>query len=215
MSEEELKIKTCKQRMYLLKERLKQLNYTNDFNYHQEVLKLYRRYLKNYVQIQNPIPHKNDTRLHYNSNCYFYALDLPIMLLFKDCYEKHSDTSYFWLDIGEIGKCPLESLTLENFWTSFYKDLEYLGIKAYHSTINAPLRYGGFKIAIFLAYGVDYHFARQNSDGMWVQKIGYSDRNNDGAEYHISDDPRSFIKESLPYEYIKTLELVKPTIKLK
>ena len=58
----------------------------------------------------------------------------------------------------------------------------------------------------------DYHFVRQNSDGSWSSKLGYEEC------IVKSDNPLNYLNDNIydvstNYEYVKTLELVKPSIK--
>ena len=104
--------------------------------------------------------------------------------------------------------------TAEKILNLLAKDLKYLKIKAYPSTINSPCIHGGYKIAIFLEYArnYDYHFVRQNLDGSWSAKLGTEDL------VVQSDNPFAYLNDNIYkvptyYKHIKTLELVKPRVK--
>lgn len=183
-----------------------------------EIRRLYREYLKLYVRINRMIPEYDEGKFKGNINCYFYALDLTLPYVFKESFERITHHP-FCTNLGEIS-------ALKYFRDNFivptpcdlldyiYTDLDTLKIKAYDSTINSPLKHNGYKIAIFMEDNKrhDYHFARQNIDGSWSSKIGYEEL------IVKSDNPFDFLNENLfgietNYEYVKTLELVKPSIK--
>ena len=169
-----------------------------------EIRKLYREYLKLYVKLNRMIPEFDDGKFKGNVNCYFYALDLPLP---------------FCTNLGEISGLEFFDYKFSNPTSSdlldyVYTDLDTLNIKAYDSAINMSPKNNGYKIVIFMEVNkdYDYHFVRQNIDGSWSSKLGYKkcvvkmynplDYLND----NINHDRTS-------YEYIKTLELVKPSIK--
>lgn len=173
-----------------------------------DILNLYKEYLQLVVKFQEPIPLlENDYKLK-NISCYLYALGLSIPSIFKNVYETLIPWQ-FGADPGEISGYDffLNGWTEAEFLDRLYADLDTLKIKAYPSTINAEVKHNGYKIACFLGkYNKDFHFARQNINGLWSQKIGFNDR------LYLSDNPMSFLDKISHYnfELVKTIEIVKP-----
>ena len=184
----------------------------------QEIRRLYREYLKLYVKISRMIPEYDNGKYKGNINCYFYALDLTLPYVFKESFERITKHP-FCTNLGEISALKFFRDNFANPTSSdlldyVYTDLDTLKIKAYDSGINIPLHHNGYKIAIFVENNKrsDYHFVRQNIDGSWSSKIGYEEL------IVKSDNPLDYLNDNLfeiktNYEYIKTLELVKPSIK--
>ena len=180
-------------------------------NINRDILNLYKKYLQLLIKYQEAIPSlENDYKLK-NVSCYLYALGLNIPTLFKNAYEVLT-TWQFGVDPGEISgyNAFVEGWTKEELMERLYADLDTLKIKTYPSTITSPINHDGYKIACFLDKdGKDFHFARQNSNGIWSQKMGFN------KKIYIDNDPTAFLHLSKDYNYelIKTLELVKPGIK--
>ena len=183
-----------------------------------EIRRLYREYLKLYVKICRMIPEYEEGRFKGNINCYFYALDLPLPNVFSESFESITNLP-FCTNLGEISALKYFRHrflvpTSTDLLDYVYTDLDTLKINAYDSAINLPIRHNGYKIAIFFENNKrrDYHFVRQNSDGSWSSKIGYEEL------IVKSDNPFDYLNDNLfdiktNYEYVKTLELVKPSIK--
>lgn len=178
-----------------------------------EIYDLYVNYLKLYnLYSGNKLSSKKDW--FYTNVCFHYALNLPTPDLFLEVYDRIF-LDDFNIEVGNISELPYiydYEYTLDIFLRYFEADLKVLGIEKYPSTINSPLKHNGFKVAIFYDdTNKDYHFIRQNSDGLWSQKFGLD------TTICISDNPLNFLNNSpiknskkTHYEYIKTLELVKP-----
>lgn len=173
-----------------------------------EILNLYKKYLQLLLKYQEAIPClENDIKLK-NVSCYLYALGLNIPTIFKNTYESLLPWQ-FGADPGEISGYDafIDGWTDTELLDRLYADLDTLEIKAYRSTVNAPNKHNGYKIACFLDKdGKDFHFARQNQDGIWSQKIGFDNR------IYLSDNPKAFLDKIHKYKYelIRTLEIVKP-----
>lgn len=188
---------------------------TSPFNNYERLMNLYRKYLKLQVMSEN-IP--KDYVLS-KGNCYFYALGLPIPDIF---YQKYWELygNIWQINVGEVGKdyrILTNKLALYKYrylLEALYADLETLKIKSYECNIDSMPTHNGFKIAIFSynnSWKGDYHFVRQNPDGTWMQKLGYSPYISSCKNIleFIDDYNR---KKDTDYEYVKTLELVKPVI---
>ena len=180
-------------------------------NINKDILNLYKNYLELLIKYQEAIPClENDYKLK-NVSCYLYALGLNIPSIFKSVYETLTSWQ-FGVDPGEISgyNAFVEGWTKEELMERLYADLDTLKIKAYPSTIIAMPKHNGYKIACFLDKdGKDFHFARQNQNGIWSQKIGFN------KKIYIDNDPTAFLHLSKDYNYelIKTLEIVKPSLK--
>ena len=180
-------------------------------NINRDVLNLYKKYLQLLIKYQEAIPClENDYKLK-NVSCYLYALGLSIPSIFKNVYESLLPWQ-FGADPGEISgyNAFVEGWTKEELMERLYADLDTLKIKVYPSTITSSINHDGYKIACFLDKdGKDFHFARQNSNGIWSQKMGFN------KKIYIDNDPTAFLHLSKDYKYelIKTLELVKPGIR--
>lgn len=183
------------------------------------VTKLYGKYLKLLVQMENIA--SLDSLL--NGNCYFYALGLPMPVEFKKMYSLLTNHDYR-VNIGELGGYkdlytvinPVKSIYhFNNLIEALNADLDFLKIKQYESSIDELPKHGGFKIMIFSdddRKKGDYHLARQSQNGIWTHKIGYYNK-----EIVKTSDILGYMdnfnrKQDTNYEYVKTLELVKPVI---
>ena len=183
-----------------------------------EIRRLYREYLKLYVRINRMLPEYDDGKFKGNINCYFYSLDLSLPYIFKESFERITNHP-FCTNLGEISalKYFRDNFivpTSDNLLDYVYTDLDTLKIKTYDSTIKTLPRHNGYKIAIFMEDNKrhDYHFVRQNADGSWSSKLGYEDL------IVRSDNPFDYLNDNIyniptSYELIKTLEIVKPSIK--
>lgn len=190
----------------------KQLSEINTPSYetYRRIIELYGEYLKLLVQIQSPIPNpKRDYRLFYG-NCYFYAFGLPIVYLFRKKFSKIFKPENFELNVGDIsGLNILEAPNnKEDLLECLYSDLDFLKIRFFESDISSSVAHEGYKVGIFFnSYDEDgdYHFIRQNANGLWSQQFGFR-----GLVYW-SDNPIEEL-EAECYEYVKTIEIVKPTL---
>lgn len=194
----------------------KKISYYDYMKLKKEVYNLYRDYLKLYVIYSGNKVLSSDS-WPYQNNCFYYALNLPTPDIFVLTYDKMFLDS-FYLDLGVISNLPLlddREFTLNTFLYYVYSDLDTLNIKYYPSTINSEIKHDGYKIALFYDEdNRDYHIIRENNDGLWSQKHGLMDI------ISIVDNPLDFLNNHpydisgySKYEYVQTLELVKPSIK--
>lgn len=176
-----------------------------------KILNSYKRYLKICVCLDKKVPDYNNGIWPYQNNCYCYSLDFRKPKIFQDIYTEIF-YKFFSINLGEISEVNLPRMfTEKDFFNSLYADLDFLKIKHYESSFDKDTIHGGYKIAIYMRdtkdyYKPDYHFVRQNSNGLWSEKYGSNEKiyviNNLD---HLSNHPN--------YRYIKTLELVKPCLK--
>lgn len=168
-----------------------------------EVYELYREYLKLSVKLGTNQPFFDEKEGKYNNcNCYCYALGITAPDIFAKTFE-YKEIDNFCHNIGFMTDEMHASTDLNDnlFWLQ--KDLELLGIDYYECTMLGDTHHGGYKIAFFKA-PFDFHFIRQNMDGSWSHKLGY----NPIIEKVEMPQERVLRK----YNYIKTLEIVKPVI---
>ena len=203
-----------KEMLYLIMKSLKE----NKYMLIEELRYLNQEYLKLIVRLQKNNPSYNNGKCNPYKNCYFYALDLPVPFAYRLDYKVILD-EISRTDLGGISR-PEDLYrvyipkTEKEVLDYLYSDLDILQIKAYDSGINIPNKHDGYKIAVFMESGSDhdYHFIRQNTDGSWSSKVGYKDcviKMADPLDY-LNDN---IYNEITSYELIKTLELVKPSIK--
>ena len=214
-----MSIEEAKRRIFLIKRELL-LIYKNNINVDQnnidkliqidkEIHRLYNEYLKIYVQASKMIPEFNINWLSIHCSCYYYSLNIQIPSIFEKVYEELTGY-YFESPLGSVANLPyLEKFTKKDVLDYLYKDLDALNISYYPSSIEDSPKYGGYKIVLLVdenPLDPDYHFVRQNKDGLWSEKDGCgSEIVNLTSEEEFMNDPA--------YKYVTTLELVKPTIK--
>lgn len=168
-----------------------------------KIIELYIEYLKLSVRLgtNNPTFHENSNKYRY-TNCYCYALGLTYPKLFHDMYYD-IEIEDFIHNLGFISQKPFPWWDIDKELDNLYSDLEVLNIKFYETNIYSENKHGGYKIALYKAPS-DIHFLRQNADGTWSEKQGYTPR------IVQMDEPRPIEKH---YQLVKTLEIVKPVIK--
>ena len=169
---------------------------------------LYNEYLKLYVQVDKKTPEFNDNWQFPHSSCYYYALNLPTPIIFESIYEELTDYP-FESHLGSISNLPYQDNFNKNDVLEYlYSDLDALKIKWYDSEIESFPKHDGYKIVLLVNEtpdDSDFHFVRQNNNGLWSEKYGC------GSEVVSIITPEEFLKDPI-YKYVKTLELVKPTI---
>ena len=105
-------------------------------------------------------------------------------------------------NIGFISGNVTDIASKEEIVDNFLLDLDCLGIKHFETSVNDKNRHGGYKVSLYNCYD-DFHFSRQNKDGSWSQKIGYT------STILKCSDPL----DNLYYRYITTFEIVKPVVR--
>lgn len=180
-----------------------------------DVYKLYIKYLKESIKFgTNKLSFNEDINKYRFANCYAYALGLQcskISAIFLNLYE-YKEIEKFYYNTGftltseERAKLFPIRRTIAQDIELMMMDFKNLGIKSYESDINAKVEHDGYKIAIY-EYFNDYHFVRQNFDGSWSHKLGYSNK-----FVQIDNPPKEILHK---YSYVKTIEIVKPVIQNK
>lgn len=97
-----------------------------------------------------------------NSNCYMYIFDIT----FEDP-EDRVMSFLGWTD-GKIH----QHATGKRGYRRFEADLRNLGFKYEVTKDEVSLPKKGCKIALYI-YANDFHFARQDRDGLWSEKDGF------------------------------------------
>lgn len=169
-----------------------------------EVYELYREYLKLSVKLGTNRPvFEEDKEKYKNCNCYGYALGVGAPDMFAKTFE-YKEIDDFCQNIGFMTDEVHYSNDLNDNLYWLQKDLEVLGIDSYESTMLGDIHHGGYKI-LFFKSPHDFHFVRQNIDGSFSHKLGFSSR------IERVEMPQERVLGR--YNYIKTLEIVKPVIK--
>ncbi len=178
------------------------------------ILVLYREYLSLVLKLQSLNPDKVNNNSLRNSNCYLYALALPVPMIFKRTYNKliHND---FGFDVGVYSNYkPLfreTYCTKSNLVERLESDLSYFKIDFFKSSIDSKLEHNGYKISLYINRDFkDYHFLRQNPNGIWMDKNGYKGIIKEVTSDHLEE---GMDNEGRFYEYVETLEIVKPSLK--
>ncbi len=168
----------------------------------EEIRKLYIRYLYLSTKISTNNPKFKDFDMDYaGGNCYCYALGFLTPEEFNVPYHKIT-SKHMSHNIGFISGNITDIDSKEEIVEIFLLDLDYLGIKHFETDVNGKNRHDGYKVSLYNCYD-DFHFSRQNKDGSWSQKIGYT------STILKCSDPL----DNLYYRYITTFEIVKPVIK--
>lgn len=168
-----------------------------------DIENIYIEYLKLKVQLGNKTPSfnsKNDKYRYVNSFNYAIDVVLPEFINNK-CIKISSNIIRYNLGFisGETFAYTDQS-KLDNLIT----DIETLNIKWFETNIAHPNEHGGYKIALY-SDGMDYYYLmRQNIDNSWSMKF-------DGYSKIIQLEKPKPIRNY--YKLVKTLEIVKPTIK--
>ena len=174
---------------------------------------LYNRYLKICVCLDKKVPDFNKGIWPYSNNCYNYAMNFRKPQIFQDVYTELFYKNFF-NQIGNIGNKSISRYYEEkDLLDALYADLDALKIRSYKSSIDKKTQHGGYKICVYnlkeensILRRPDYHFIRQNSNGIWSEK--------NGMQELILEVKRLDKLESRPkYELIETLEIVKPNLK--
>lgn len=167
-----------------------------------KIIDMYKEYLKLSICLGTNSPVFEENLKKYNHiNCYGYALGLTQPQIFYNKYYK-IEREGMSHNLGMMTQ-RYSTRNVDKQIELFYKDLEALNIKWYESDIEKENMHGGYKIALYFS-PYDFHFLRQNKDGLWSEKAGYSRRIN------IINKPQS---EMGSYKLTKVLEIVKPVVK--
>ena len=176
-----------------------------------EIERLFLEALKEKIKLgANFLHFYDDLRDYELGNCYTYALGLPSMKTFIRLFVGIDFDDVFPFNVGFMNQSPyfLSGRDEDTFLHYFYKDCRALNIKVYETDEHSQNIHGGHKIALYVYYChgniEDFHFIRQNMDGVWSHKKGY-----------FNQPQLTFFAPTLEnrYEHIKTFEIVKPIIR--
>ena len=95
-------------------------------------------------------------------NCYAYALQVCMNIELFDVWPGFIGSEKN--DYRDTKSCILKY---------FYKDCEQLSLQVKSSDLDEVISDNEYKVAIYLKRGKDFHFARQDSDGNWSEKVGW------------------------------------------
>lgn len=122
---------------------------------------------KTSVPVYNPNKWKiNDTPIF--TNCYAYCLDLDVA---------DPSTSIFIPGSISDEHASKSILSLDTLMSNIRNDLQFLGIS--YRNNKGLLRSGEYRIGIYFRsfytnQPISVHFVRQDSDGKWSEKFGWS-----------------------------------------
>ena len=98
-------------------------------------------------------------------NCYLYALRARTNVKNMEWYVVPG-----FISNGRVNYL----MTTENLVKHFMEDLSELGLKAVKTSARSRPRPNSYKIAIYVnEVKKDFHFARQDSNGQWSEKMGW------------------------------------------
>lgn len=159
---------------------------------------LYKMYLQLLVKLSTNKPVFEENQKKYtNGNCYSYALGLSNPDGVSNVIMQTG------MNIGYVGGSLVTSNDPEKYLYGIQKDFETLEVDFYDSAIGEENKHGGYKIAFYVS-PKDFHFIRQNIDGSWSHKVGYS------KVIKMVNEPGETFEG---YKRVKTLEIVKPVLK--
>lgn len=185
-------------RLLILKELLliySQMLKTSD---NRKYYELYKMYLQLLVKLgtNKPVFEENPKK-YTNGNCYSYALGLSNPEGVSNVIMQTG------MNIGYVGGNLVTSNEPKKYLYGIQKDFETLEVDFYDSAIGEENKHGGYKIAFYVS-PKDFHFIRQNIDGSWSHKVGYSK-----VIEKVYEPSETFEG----YKRVKTLEIVKPVLK--
>ena len=168
-----------------------------------DIYKLYRDYLKLCMMTSTNHPNFDyDKDLYPYGNCYCYALGFRCPSIFA----KHFNEKCLIFFPYNIGLMHSFFTNHKTYVGDLESDLDTLGVKYFETDYDMPNEHGGYKISLYESSD-DFHFIRQNEDGTWSHKLGFSDL------VERIDNPSKYLFDE--YECIKTLEIVKPVLRKK
>lgn len=166
-----------------------------------DIYKLYRDYLKLSMKLSfNSPSFEMDKSSYKYGNCYCYALGLECPEEFARMFNQKC-VIFFPFNIGLM---HTSFTSHNNCINDLNSDLDELDIRHYDVDYKDPCEHGGYKIALFQTDG-DFHFVRENSDGSWSHKYGFST-----YVERMDKLPKYLFDE---YEFVKAIEIVKPLVR--
>ncbi len=132
-------------------------------------------------------------------NCYAYALQLCI-----DFANPELLPGFIGIRPGFVsrGKENDYQYCKEKTIGYFKEDCDQLGLEVFPTTVDNPISENEYKIALYLDEGYDFHFARQDSSGIWSEKNGW----NQGIR---TLEERNITKKEDGYEFIGVFRVSK------
>ena len=175
-----------------------------------EIEKLYLQALKEQIKLgTNKLCFTDDFQKYYLGNCYTYALGLPSLSFFIKKYMEKEIEDIFPFNVGFMNHTPyyIYGKDMDGFITFLKQDCESLNIQIFETSEREKNAHSGYKIAMYFYYnqGIqDFHFIRQNSDGLWSHKQGY---------FSSPELLSSFSYTYKHYDFAGMFEIVRPVIR--
>ena len=101
-------------------------------------------------------------------NCYMYALNIC-----SNFIGYRTNPGFLQNNEEYIKNEGILSYNQENLIRFFKDDCNELKLNVAETTLNEKVKSNEYKIAIYLNSNGGYHFARQDSNGMWSEKNGW------------------------------------------
>lgn len=135
-----------------------------------------------------------------NFNCYMYALNA--CMDFRKYYNEGCHIAPGFLSRGIEN--DFEN-TEEKILQYFIEDCKVLNLNIAETLLEEKIAKNEYKIAVYVWEDIDYHFVRQDSNGNWSEKQGWSGKIKIVKE---SDIRKKFLRE---YRYIGMFKVSKKT----
>ena len=134
--------------------------------------------LKNTILAQ-PFPPRYNPRKWKKKrfNCYAYVMQACMNLSGHD----------IWPGFISKGDQNNYTDTKECVVASFKEDFEVLGLNVFPTTLKEKIEKNAYKIVVYVNEGEDFHFARQDKDGQWSEKDGWTGKIRKVSEENIDE----------------------------
>lgn len=133
-----------------------------------------------------------DKEYKFGFNCYAYAMQFPI---------EYSEAERYFQAYYRPGFLVTKSFPILDYQTLidlFIRDCDELGYNHEFVDLNAPVEKDSYKIRVYYSRKMsDYHFLRQNSDGVWSSKGSWS------ASPQIEKFPTMDVGTYIPVETVR------------
>jgi hypothetical protein len=159
------------------------------------------RFLSGAEPVYNPEKYNQNPRVQETHNCWSYSMDVIDPLQLTQCdhgaAEKHCNIMYH--QPGGTKGLSKQLHTREGRSCSVVEDLVEADISGVRkSTIDETCPHGTSKIALVVHPGEDYHFYRQDADGLWSHKDGSNKVKRYDAEGNIITNPETAARNYRP-----------------
>lgn len=154
--------------------------------------KLLRKRIEKILKTTNYPPKYNPDKWRKKKfNCYMYALDICMN------FSKYRPTCRIAPGFLSRGEKNDYNDTREETIQYLIEDCKVLNLNIAETTMEEKIKENEYKIAVYVKKYCDYHFIRQDSNGNWSEKDGWSGDirivNNEDICKEIYDKRYSFI----------------------